>query len=410
MKLRTVAAALLIALGALCQPSREDRWRQDIDSLVAGLAASGNQGQKDFRKLYPPETFDPTISKLKESFAQLSDAEVVLQLMRIMALGHVAHNTIQLPRNSGFERQLPLTFYWYTDGLAVVSASKPYAEALGLRVLTIGSMTPAALLQAMSPYISHENDVWLRLNAQRLLTLGPFLEHFQLQNADGTVAIELARLGREPFILRVPLSPTQDNKIAMQEALGLSAPFAMTQPGKKYWGRYLEESRALYIQYNVCANDAKKPFTDFVRGVMAEADHRSATRVIVDLRWNGGGDSRVVAPLRKAIAARPQFAGRTYVLIGPNTFSSAIDNAVEFKRDLRATLVGEPSGGNPSEYGEVKTLTLPNSQLVVRYTSKYFARKSLADGPLRPDLATAYRLSDAVAGRDPALETALTAK
>jgi C-terminal processing protease CtpA/Prc len=143
-----------------------------------------------------------------------------------------------------------------------------------------------------------------------------------------------------------------------------------------------------------------------------DIDKHPIKRVVVDLRWNGGGDSRVISPLKKALAARPKLAGHVYVLIGPNTFSSALDNAMEWKRELRATLVGEPTGGKPGGYyGEVKKLTLPNSKLVVRYTSKYFGGPPDQDASsLTPDIAAPLTLGDLISGRDPALGAAITAK
>jgi C-terminal processing protease CtpA/Prc len=95
------------------------------------------------------------------------------------------------------------------------------------------------------------------------------------------------------------------------------------------------------------------------------------------------------------------------VLIGPETFSSAVQNAAELKQELKAKLVGEPTGGLPSGYGEVKTLTLPYSKVIVRYTTKNFGRPH--GDVLRPDISAPRTLADALHGRDPVLEAALAA-
>ena len=77
------------------------------------------------------------------------------------------------------------------------------------------------------------------------------------------------------------------------------------------------------------------------------------------------------------------------------------------RQTLHATLVGEPTGGTPSTYGEVKTLTLPNSKLVVQYTTKHFTSKEGAVPALLPDLSAPETLADALAGRDPAFEAVI---
>jgi hypothetical protein len=131
---------------------------------------------------------------------------------------------------------------------------------------------------------------------------------------------------------------------------------------------------------------------------------------VIDLRQNGGGDSRVIGPLKSGLAARLKAIGHVYVLIGPMTFSSAVDNAMDLHRDLHATLVGEAAGGQPAGYGEIKTLTLPNSKIVVQYTTKFFgAAKGVDPLALNPDLGAPRLWADALAGRDPVLEAAIAA-
>jgi C-terminal processing protease CtpA/Prc len=144
------------------------------------------------------------------------------------------------------------------------------------------------------------------------------------------------------------------------------------------------------------------------RTTLAEADAHVLKRVVIDLRQNGGGDSRVISPLKSGLASRRKSIGHVYVLIGPATFSSAVDNATVLRRDLSATLVGEPSGGKPGGYGEIKFLTLPNSKLVVQYTTKRFGPSGdAAPSMLQPDLPAPRTLADALTGRDPALAAAI---
>lgn len=99
--------------------------------------------------------------------------------------------------------------------------------------------------------------------------------------------------------------------------------------------------------------------------------------------------------------------GKIYALIGPYTFSSALDNALELHKDLSAVLVGEPTGGAPDGYGEVSSFTLPNSKLVIRFTTKRWGVKGGTNTTLIPDLPAPFKLADFIAGRDPALEAAI---
>jgi hypothetical protein len=392
-------------------PEREQRWRQDLQFLTAGLKAPGiriaggiaTKGQKDFALLYPH--FDAEIASIESDLPQLTDAEVLLRLMKLIASAHVVHNRIQIPLGMGFANRLPVEFHWFADGLAVITASPDYASTLGARVLSIGGKTRDQFLQDLAPYISHENESALRDASPGFLSAAGVLRHFQMVSSDGYVALRLQQPGGEEVGLSMPLV-LGGQRIGIVEGLHLPQTIGRSQRGY-YWHRYLEDSQSLYIQYNVCENDPKERFSDFARKVLADADSHAVKRVVIDLRNNGGGNEHVIGPLKDGLASRLKKVGPIYVLIGPGTQSSAVENAATLRKELSAKLIGEPSGGMPGGYGEVSTLTLPNSKLVVRFTTKGSPPKADEATTLTPDIAAPLKLADYLAGRDPALEAAM---
>jgi C-terminal processing protease CtpA/Prc len=117
--------------------------------------------------------------------------------------------------------------------------------------------------------------------------------------------------------------------------------------------RYLSLSSPIWNrELNHCC-----AFSKFAAAVLADAPRRPVKRAIVDLRQNRGGDSSVINPLKSGLERRLGAVGHVYVLIGPGTFSSGTDNAMALRDSLHATLVGEPTEGKPSSYGEVKLVT-----------------------------------------------------
>lgn len=137
-------------------------------------------------------------------------------------------------------------------------------------------------------------------------------------------------------------------------------------------------------------------------------------------------------PLKEGIRARESLRNRVYVLTGAGTFSSGKDEALFMRQGLRtlpafsmvkgiefstadllkpptgATLVGEPVSGKLNQYGNIKEFTLPHSRLLVICTTQFFRRISDGDpSELRPDIPAPMTLTDALAGKDVPLETAL---
>jgi len=243
---RILLLASGLSIAALAQDQtapaeREAHWRQDLQFFAAGLGASGHsvdfhsgistRGQIDFAKLYPKGRFDAAIEALEADIPRVSDAEMVLGLMRLVASANVAHNSVVMPLSMGFFARLPLTFHWFPDGLAVIGASPEYSAALGTRVLRIGSMTPEQLLPAIAPYIAHENEVWLREQAVGFLRPQAVLQHFGLLDQDGRVALSLEKPGEPPFTLSVTPGDPRVTRIPMAEGLHTPVPLFRSQPG-----------------------------------------------------------------------------------------------------------------------------------------------------------------------------------
>ncbi len=92
------------------------------------------------------------------------------------------------------------------------------------------------------------------------------------------------------------------------------------------------------------------------------------------------------------------------MIVGRKTFSSAILNSLDFKNYTKAIFVGEPTGGRPNHYGEVKSFSLPNSGLKVRYSTKYFTHSKTDDNSFYPDHEITTRFEDYKNGIDPVVD------
>jgi len=138
-------------------------------------------------------------------------------------------------------------------------------------------------------------------------------------------------------------------------------------------------------------HDKDLPFTDeieSVKKVSKQAIVVQAKRMMVD-------DS--------TIKTDDLFKGKLYLLIGSNTFSSATDFATICQDNHLATLYGTPTGGKPSCFGDVLSLTLPNTKVECGISFKYFQRPDPSRDPqdsLYPDISCPLSLQDLIDGRD----------
>ena len=78
-----------------------------------------------------------------------------------------------------------------------------------------------------------------------------------------------------------------------------------------------------------------------------------------------------------------QFKGKTYVVVGKNTFSSAMMFAVTILDNKLAKVVGEiPDKGHPNHFGELIKFTTPNTNLDFLFGVKEWIRPA---GKIEPN-------------------------
>jgi hypothetical protein len=93
-----------------------------------------------------------------------------------------------------------------------------------------------------------------------------------------------------------------------------------------------------------------------------------------------------------------------YVITGRRTFSAALWNSVDFKKQTRATIVGEPPGERPNSYSENDEMTLPNSGLVLSYSTRYYQFLDEDVPAFLPDKRIDPEWQSYKEGRDPVME------
>lgn len=417
-KPRPLSAYLIASLLAGCKPDpapppppapdRDGRWLQDIEYLATELPRL----HLDFFDLVDETPFRSEVAELKRRVPRLADHEIAVGIKRLAAMTGVGHTSVSVVGSLISFRVTPVKFYWFDDGIHVTAAGGAAAPYVGYRLLGIGRQELDSTLAALRRVVSHDNEMGFRWSLQWRLSEAEPLHAVGAAETPDSVTYRLAGEGGE--VVEVSLIPgdvwppmwyeTSSARIAAD-----TLPLYMRHTDRYYWYTYLPGSRTLYFQYNVCREMEGRSMRVFVRDLFAAADERAAERLVVDLRLNAGGDSRVLAPFLSRIARHPVLneEGRLFVLIGRQTQSSALLNAMQLDRTTAAVVLGEPSGQRPNHYGEVRRFRLPNSRLRVSYATEFFRRVPGDPPALLPDVPIPFTSKDFFAGRDPLLAAAI---
>ncbi|MGE0130128.1 MAG: peptidase S41 [Blastocatellales bacterium] len=383
--------------------SREEKWREDLKYLAVELP----KRHKNLFFKITRERFDREVAMISESVPKLSDSEIRLELWRLAAMIGDAHTRIHYGR----EKIYPLGLYQFSDGVFVAATTEEYKAALGARLVKIGKTDVERAKKTVRSIIPVENESWFKqqfpnyLNDPEILYLLKILP--TADEGDFTFKDRNGKL----FVVKLRAVSTKEQLKLIRpfDSPPGKTPLYLRNPEKYYWREYLADSKTLYLNYRRCANMSSLPFNKFAEAMLKFMDENPVERMVIDLRLNGGGNSAIFDPFIAALSKRRDVnqTGKLFVLIGRGTFSSAYLNALRLKRDTKAILVGEPTGQRPNAYGEVKTMTLPHSKLLVQYSTKYFKTVDGDPPALAPDILVGRSSWNYASGRDPVLERAL---
>ncbi|MFL6278155.1 MAG: S41 family peptidase [Blastocatellia bacterium] len=350
------------------------------------------------------EQFESDIATLDAAIPSLQDHQIIVRMLQITARIGDGHTYVHLP--ASFKRY-PLQLYWFGNELRVTHAAADYETALGARVVKIGEMSVDAVQARILGLLSQaENEWFIKNNSPKLMVRPEVLQALGIVPTVERAPFTFEDEQGKQFTLELkPISVLPDaggvSRLSLRPAVK-EEPLYRQRPAEPFWVTYLPDSQTVYANfrsYNGLGENAKKLFELI--------DHQPTKKLVIDMRQNGGGDfTKVRRDLIPGIKQRAAInkPGHLFVIIGRATFSAAMSNAADFKKDTRAILVGEPTGERPNSYQENDEMKLPNSGIVVSYSTRYYkfldedAPAVMPDKRLDPEWP-AYR-----AGRDPVME------
>jgi hypothetical protein len=191
-------------------------------------------------------------------------------------------------------------------------------------------------------------------------------------------------------------------------------PLYVRHMDRAQWFEYLPEHKLLYFQFNRTFDGRDETLARFTKRLMKFIDDHEVTKLVIDMRWNNGGNTALVQPLLFGLIARSKVnqRGRLFAIIGRRTFSAAQNMATYLERYTEAIFVGEPTGSSPNFVGEERPITLPYSKVVANVSHLAWQISWPADRRmwLAPQIYIPPTFADFSAGRDPALDAILEYK
>ncbi|UCC21621.1 MAG: hypothetical protein JSW23_07325 [Planctomycetota bacterium] len=325
-------------------------------------------------------------------------------------------------------------FVWLHNGLYVTSDGVKLKH--GDKIIAIGDKSIDKLLEELTHIIPAENIHFVKYMAGDSLIREAYLDELNLIQ-DDSVKYTIRR-GERQLTVNMPLIKNSE---------------IISKKTSRPWVRFeIDEKLSLGI-FTLDECKYNDEYKEKLKAFFGEVRKHNVQHVAVDVRKNGGGSSQVIdeflsylnikryrrfsmevrysratakqsnthkdrgydKPLfrfntsdnRKCPNPELIFNGKLYILVSAETFSSGNWFAVIVKDNKLGTVIGEPTGNQPTSYGDVLSFQMPNTGFRFICSFKKWIRPDTSNDPedsLYPDVMAYTTIGDIIQNKDAQIE------
>lgn len=424
-------------------------WRADLRFFVDRVTQMHPNVFYSVRQ----EDFDVAVASLNQRIPTLSPEAIVVEFIRLNALIGDGHTNFYMPmhpygpppdqndRRVRFKGEpvtrfhsLPVRLYVFSDGLFVSATTEEHASLLGLRVLKIGNASADDALKAVAPLVAFDrivrrgsmsrekadkdpegdprpgNPVSVKAVSPGYLVTPEVLKSLGIIDDSSQVPlVGEDTTGKRVETIIKPMEPGSNPKWKKgYENSSNPLPLYLKDPENNFWFEYLPERKLVYMQYNAVAHKKDETFFQFCSKLFSFIDEHPTECLVVDMRFNGGGNSMLNRALVNGIVKRDRInhTNGLFVILGRETFSAATNCATDLDAWTNAKFVGEPNGNCIHMFGDAEYYELPNSHLRARCSTLYWQPTWARDlrPAIMPEIPALLSSADYLSNQDPALE------
>ncbi len=395
-----IIAMVMLSNASQAQTITKMQWKEDVIQLKTLL-------EEKHVNLYhqtAKEVFDKEFTRVLAMIDTLNDYEIILEIARLVALAKDGHTSF-FPvgdQNLVSYPLYPLIFSQFDEGVFTISVPSRISQISGLKLISIDNIPVTKIREKLSPFIPRDNDAELTYTFPDFLSNAYLLYYAGITKNPEKADFCFESNGRLNVLT---IEAVQDSVFGDQEwfsareSLRKVGPsihptflflnnFTVSNAQKRetYWAKVIPEKRTVFFQYLNCFDQKGRPsFLDYVRdSVFKILEQNKGYKLVIDMRYNSGGEPMTAAPLIVGIMERPELFAKQkpIVLVGTRTYSAAATNVMELKRFCHAILIGQYSRARPNSPSEGRAFPLTNSKIEISISTEIVKRY--------PELGKAY--------------------
>lgn len=384
--------------------SRNEGWRYDLWLLDRELR---RKHYSPYWK-HPKAEFDAYVKKLNADIPKLTDDQITLGFMKLAVMCGDGHTALRPPHDK--LKVAPIQLYWFDDGMYVTATSPKYKELAGAKLLQLAGRDWQSYVETLRPYINCDNEMGIKSIFPRYICVPKYLNALGITKdaAKAEYTFEMPDGSRKTVSVEAELAAPGADWATARAGTKNPEPLTMKNRDKPFWFEYLPDRKMVFFQYNAVRNDANETTAQLGAKLEKFIAENEVNSLVIDVRWNGGGNTFLNMPLLAAIGRMTKVnqPGHLFVITGRQTFSACQNFSTDLEMRSNAMFVGEPTGSSPNFIGETVMLTLPYSKMRASVSDLFWGRGWPMDYRtwIAPSLYAPPVFSLYKDNRDPAME------
>lgn len=368
-----ISTACLLSFGITFQSAllAEESWSKDLAFYRSQVFEADKSYSGDERK-----EAEELLLILESTHQDLSDPQIELALARISAVTNNGHSFLMPGGWTHRYARLPINFRVFSDGTFIISATGEFQHLVGLRLVSLNNHSAENLAAAWAIYQGGKNG-WRNLYLPYFLETPAMLVAAGLISQANGIRVVLEDDDGEIIETEIPalsdLPPLEgmDQYIAPSRLL-VSAnqapkqhlPLYLQSPGQTFRFETLENPTTAYIQFRANTDfTGTQNINAFIDAVLGQLRDLKPRFIVLDQRFNFGGDLNVTRELMQKLPDFLAADGKLFAITSGKTFSAGISSLGYVKQAApeRVTIVGEPVGDELEFWAEGDIRVLPDS-------------------------------------------------
>ena len=244
--------------------------------------------------------------------------------------------------DSYIRESLPIRFKVIDDEVRVIGVNKDNEEIMYGKLMSVNGIDLNVIKEEIRNVVCYSTDEWFDVMLADWLHIKMRLKSLpSLANKSDFISYSILTDDGEIKEVKFDTSLMYGDKVEVKPEF---------KYGRSHNYTYEVLDDTLRIVYASCKEDYPDQMSDFIHLIDGVIDEYKIENIVLDMRGNSGGNSRVILPLVNYLSNY-----KVTVLVDELVFSSGL-HAIDELRKIDATFVGSNIGSQFNRFGDVSTV------------------------------------------------------